>query len=509
MGRILCAWSPSWAIANWRRRNPCAPPAEPPSPFALVETARGVRRLAAVDVGAVRLGLFTGQKAADAAALAPELTVADADPTADLQALQALTDWCVRYSPAVAADPPDGLYLDIEGVAHLWGGEAALMADFRRRLAQAGLPVRLAVADTPAAAWALARYGEDGVVAAPGDQARWLASLPPAALRLEPEVAAQVQRLGLKTLEQLFAIPRAPFARRFGAAALDRLDQALGRTKGALAFRRPPTPWFARLAFAEPISQPEDLARVCADICAALCARLEAAGQGARRYELAFHRLDGRAESLETGLSLAGRDPVRLAKLFAPRLETVDPGFGIEIVTLAAREVEALSPRQGRLDAGREAAVEEGLAPLVDRLANRLGEDRVWKAVPRQSHVPELAVSQGPPLAAPAGRGWDPQTPRPLRLFRRPQPIEAMALIPDDPPVQFSWRGRLHRIRHAEGPERVAEEWWTRPIDEADPGRVRDYYRLEDQDGRRFWVFRAGLYEAGQPAKWWMHGLFG
>ncbi|HEY3695063.1 MAG TPA: DNA polymerase Y family protein [Phenylobacterium sp.] len=476
----------------------------------MVETVRGVRRLAALDAAAARLGLYAGQKAADAAALAPGLVVADAQPEADAAALEALADWCVRFSPAVAADPPDGLFLDVDGVAHLWGGEQGLMDDFRRRLARAGLPFRLAVADTPGAAWALARHAADGTVAAPGDQARRLAPLPPAALRLEPAVAAQVERLGLKTVGQLFAMPRAPFARRFGVDALLRLDQALGRVKEALVFRRPPTPWFARLAFAEPISQPEDLARVAADICAVLCARLDAAGRGARRFELAFHRLDGRAQTLEAGLSLAGRDPVRLARLFAPRLEAVDPGFGVEAVTLAAREVEALSARQGRLGAGREAAVEEGLAPLVDRLANRLGEDRVWKAAPLQSHLPELAVGQRPPLAGDLSfDGWDPQLPRPLRLFSRPQPIEAMAPIPDDPPVQFRWRGQLHRIRRAEGPERVAEEWWKRPLDDADPARVRDYYRLEDHDGRRFWVFRAGLYEAGQPAKWWMHGVFG
>jgi protein ImuB len=476
-------------------------------PFALVETVRGVRRLAAVDAAARRLGLSAGQKATDAAALAPELMLADAEPQADAAALAALVDWCVRFSPAVAADPPDGLFLDVEGLAHLWGGEAALLADFRERLARAGLSMRLALADTAGAAWALARYGADGTIAPRGGAEALLAPLPPAALRLEPETAAQLERLGLKTLSQLFAMPRAPFARRFGAAALARLDQALGRAKEALAFRRPPTPWLARLAFAEPISQPEDLARATGDIAARLCARLEAAGRGGRRYELAFHRLDGRAQTVEIGLSLAARDPVRLARLFIPRLETVDPGFGIEAVTLAAREVAPLVPRQGRLDADREAAVED-LAPLIDRLTARLGEGRVWKAAPVESHVPELAVGRGPALAELAS-GWDPQVPRPLRLFARPQPIEAMAPIPDDPPVQFRWLGQLHRVRRAEGPERVAEEWWKRPLEDADPARVRDYYRLEDQQGRRFWVFRAGLYAAGQPAKWWMHGLFG
>ncbi len=466
-----------------------------------------MRRLAAVDAAAVRLGLYPGQKATAAAALVPELTVAEAEPAAEAAALQALTDWCVRFSPAVAADPPDGLFLDVEGLAHLWGGEAALMADFRTRLAANGIGVRLGLADTAGAAWALAHFAADGALVAPGAAAAALAGLPPAALRWPPDAAAQAERLGLGTLEQIFALPRGPFAKRFGAEALLRLDQALGRAGEALAFRRPPTPWVARLAFAEPISAPEDLTRVCADITRALCARLEAGGWGARRFELAFHRLDGRAETLSVGLSRLARDPARLARLFAPKLETVDPGFGIEAVTLAAGEDEALSARQGRLDAEAEAAVEEGLGPLVDRLANRLGAARVWTAAARASHVPERAVARRTPLGG--FTGWDAEIPRPLRLFRRPHPIEAMAPVPDDPPVQFRWRGQLHRVRRAEGPERTAEEWWTRPLDEASPVRVRDYYQVEDQDGRRFWVFRAGLYEAGQPAKWWLHGVFG
>ena len=218
------------------------------------------------------------------------------------------------------------------------------------------------------------------------------------------------------------SIPRGPFARRVGRGALSRLDQALGREREALTFRRPPNPWFARLAFAEPISAPEDMARVTADVTAKLCARLEAQGHGARRFEIAFHRVDGRALPLSIGLSLPGRDPARIAKLFAPRLETVDPGFGIEVVTLTAQDVEPISGRQARLDTAREATVEEGLAPLVDRLVNRLGAERVWRAAPVESHVPELAVGRARPFA-PAGGGkpaevrpWNCETPRPTRL---------------------------------------------------------------------------------------------
>lgn len=471
-----------------------------------------MRRLSAVSVEAARLGLSAGQKATDALALVPELVTAEAEPDADAAALSALVDWCVRFSPAVAADAPDGLFLDVTGVDHLWGGEAAMLADFRTRLAANGLPFRGAIADTPGAAWALVRFGEDGIIAPPGGQGPLIAPLPPAALRLETETWAQIERLGLRRIGQIMELPRAPFGRRFGQAALTRLDQALGREKEALTFRRPPTPWFARLAFAEPISAPEDMARVTADVAAKLCARLEAESHGGRRFELCFHRLDGKAMPLSIGLSLPGRDPARIAKLFAPKLETVDPGFGIEVVTMTAQAVEATSGRQVRLDTLRDAALEDGLAPLVDRLTNRLGPERVWRSVPVESHVPERATARARPLDAEPvhARPWNRQTPRPLRLFRRPEPVEGViALTPDDPPTQFRWRGQVHRVRRAEGPERIGEEWWKGEIGDASTAHIRDYYRVEDAEGGRFWLFRAGLYEAGVAPKWWLHGLFG
>ena len=344
------------------------------------------------------LGLFAGQKATDAAALVPGLVTADADPAADRAALTALCDWCARFSPAVAPDPPDGLFLDITGVAHLWGGEAAMAGDLITRLAANGIPARAAVAGTAGAAWALARFGGDETIIPPGGERRALARLPVHALRLAPPIASQIARLGLATIGRLADLPREQLTRRFGPEVVLRLDQALGGASEALAFRRPPTPWLSRLAFAEPISMLEDLGRVALDVAILLCARLEAQGQGARRFELCFHRLDGKVQRLAIGLALPGRDARRVARLFTPLLERVDPGFGIEVVTLAAEGVERLSQGQGRLDENREIAPEEGLAPLVDRLANRLGEALVWRAEPYPSHAPERAVARRPPL---------------------------------------------------------------------------------------------------------------
>ena len=467
-----------------------------------------MRRLAAMDAAAAALGLFVGQKAADASALAPGLAVADAEPEADSVALVALADWCCRFSPAVAVDGADGLVLDITGVAHLWGGEAAMVADLVRRLGDNGLTARAAVAGNAAAAWALARFAADRTLVVEGGEAEALARLPVTALRLESGVAAQIVRLGLTTIGRLAALPRDALTRRFGAGVVTRLDQALGRAREAKTYRRPPTPWLARLAFADPISAPEDMARVTTDIAAVLCARLDAEGRGARRFELAFHRLDGRALPLTVGLALPGRDARAITRLFAPMLETVDPGFGVEVVTLVAMEVEPLGARQSRLEQS-EVPAEEGVAPLIDRLVNRLGGEAVWRAEPNASHAPERAVARRPALSRPAGAGWSADRPRPLRLFRRPEPIEAMSKVPDDPPVFFRWRGVAHRVRLAEGPERLAEEWWRRPFEDDRPSRVRDYYRVEDDAGLRFWVYRDGLYGGDDIPRWWVHGLFG
>jgi protein ImuB len=505
MERFLCVWSPNWAIERWRVRNPSDSPAEP---FALVAAERGVRRLAAMDAAAARAGLVLGQNAADAGALAPELVLADADPAADARDLRALSDWAARFSPAVALDPPAGLFLDITGAAHLWGGEGALMADLAARLARAGHAARLACAATPGAAWALAHFGPDRSVCASGDEARVLGALPAAALRLEASASAQLGRLGVERVSDLAGLPRTALARRFGAGALLRLDQAFGRAREALVFRRPPAPWFARLAFAEPLSAPEDLARASRDVSEALCVQLELRGHGARRFDLAFHGVDGRPRRLSLSLSCAARDGPRIARLFAPRLESVDPGFGIEAVTLAAGEAEPLGPRQVDLEprAGPPSLVD--LAPLIDRLVDDLGQDAVWRAAPHPSHLPERACVRRPPMASAPPGMFEADTPRPLRLLRRPEPVEAVAPAPDDPPLLFRWRGVLRRVRLAEGPERIAAEWWRGPFEAAQAAPARDYYRVEDEAGARFWLFRAGAYGGATAPRWWLHGLF-
>ncbi len=492
-----------------------------------------MRRLFAVDPAAAALGLWVGQPAADAAALVPELTLEEADPTGDHAALEALCDWAARFSPAVAADPPEGLILDVTGLDRLWACEHDLARDLETRLARQGVPVRIGVAATVGAAWALARFTaapERPARLASGEEAEALQDLPLAALRLAPEEVAQFGRLGLDRIGHLLSLPRAALVRRFGPKASLRLDQALGRMPEALVFRRPRAPHLARLALAEPISTPQDLARVTRDLCAQLCRRLDEAGLGARRFRLELHGVDRRPRVREVSLALAARDPDGLMRLLGPKLETVDPGFGIEVATLEAQETAPDRSRQRDLgpsldpgcDPARTAVQDpETLAPLVDRLVHRPGVEKVWRAAPNPSHLPERACRVLPPLAPPGEDmgerggehggehgGWDIARPRPVRLFARPEPVEAVALAPDDPPRLFRWRGVLHRVRLAEGPERLAPEWWRWSWDAAESAPERDYYRVEDETGARFWLFRAGTHAAGAPARWWLHGLF-
>ncbi len=495
-----------------------------------METVRGLRRLAAVCPHAEAEGLSPGQALTEARAICPSLEVVEDDPAADRAALAALAAWCERYTPLATPDPPDGIFLDITGCTHLFVGnatlplplreeaggrgsnvqnEAALTADLASRLERNGLPCRIAIAGTPGAAWALARSATARgtcTILPPGQEKAALAVLPVALLRLEPRTIASLRRLGLKSIGELARQPRSEITGRFGPMPMLRLDQAYGTAAEALAWPRPPAPWAERLAFAEPIGTPEDLARALDHLARTLCARLEAGERGAHRFTAAFFRVDDERPAITIATARPVRDAATITKLLKEKLETIDPGFGIDAIVLEAGEVAPLAPPQRAL-AELYTPQRPDLAPIIDALANRLDSARLWRAAPHESHVPERSVRRVPPLAPCPAWQVDPSVERPLRLLRRPEPIEATAPVPDDPPILFRWRGALHRVRAASGPERIAAEWWRRTPDDARPesDQIRDYYRVEDTDGARFWIFRAGL--DGTP-RWFLHGLF-
>lgn len=462
----------------------------------------GRRLLAAVDAAASANGLSPGMTLAQAQALVGDLAWRPADPAGERADLERLAGWAWRYTPLVAPDPPDGLWLDITGAAHLVGGEAAVLDDLRARLARAGLAARAAVADTPGAAWAAARFAPTAAtVIAPGDLATALKPLPLAALRLSADLLAGLKRLGLTRIGDLLGLARAPLTRRFGPLPARRLDQALGRLPEAIVPLIPIDAAVEHLSFGEPIATREVIAAALDCLLDRLCARLAERGEGARRLDVIFTRVDGSRQALGIGTARANRDARHLARLFAERLDQVDPGFGIEAASLCASRIETMpASAAGQLFDNRAATAD--IARLIDRLGNRLGMERLYRLAPVESDLPERAVAKIPPLSPPHGRSWNPAWPRPVRLFTPPEPVETTALLPDHPPAAFTWRGRVHRVRQVDGPERILGEWWR---DDAERELIRDYYRIEDAEGGRFWLFRLGL---SNPARWFLHGLF-
>ena len=480
------------------------------APLALYEKIGGAQRLVALCEAAARLGLAPGLGVAEARARFPRLELAEADRPGDARLLEAVADWCDRYTPLVALDGPSRLILDISGCAHLFGGEAALVADLSARLTAQGLAVRTAVAGAAGTAQALVDHASGARLEA-GEEREALAPLPIAALRLEPQVAAMLARLGLKRLGEMFELPRAGLARRFGQALGDRLDEALGDAPVPIVPRRPVPLIIHERRLFEPISRTEDILGLLETLAPRLALDLERRGEVARRLALTLFRVDGRIERLDVGTAAPTRDPIRLVRLFAERLkglgDDLDAGFGYDLVRLGVEACDPLAERQGDLGSARDGG--EPVEVLLDRLAARLGEAAVLGLDEIESHRPERAEAFAAALRRELNATLHaeafarPDVPRPLRLLAPPEPVEATAGVPEGAPEQFRWRRAHHRVVRVEGPERIAPEWWRE-----DAGETRDYFRVEDMEGRRFWLFREGrLAPSGAPA-WFMHGLF-
>jgi protein ImuB len=579
--RIVSIWLPRFAIARWERTQaaPAAPPAPweaaepgpgPDAPVVLAAEGRHGPVIHALTDAAAAAGATRGARVADARAVAPGLVVRSADLAGDAAALTRLAHWARRWAPWSAADGADGLVLDVTGCAHLWGGEAALLADMEARLAGLGQAARLACAPTHGAAWALARHGgAREVLGADALRAR-LAMLPVAALRLDGETLTTLRRLGLKRAGDLMALPRAALDRRFGrdgrrlAAPLRRLDQALGDLPEPVVSPPPPHRFRAVQRLPEPVMDPQPWLP---GLFQALCADLAGQGHGAREIRLDLFRIDGRAACFQAVTARASRDSAHLLRLLERRFDGLDAEFGFDTLALEAVRAEP----QGAAQAGLGGDDPElAVATLVDRLAARLG-GAVRRPDPYESHLPERAARWAPALAdRPARRGGgdpssalrassgpggfaEPAAPaptdgplpadgvhqlvppdaqaerrpradarapgglgggglvaparvRPLRLLRAPERIEVLYAVPEGPPIRFSWRRRPHVIRRHQGPERIAPEWWRAPA----TARLRDYYHVEVADGGRYWLFREGVAGDGRGGApdWFLHGMF-
>ena len=478
--------------------------------------------LHAVDEAAIRAGLSIGLPLANARAICPELTVYDADPAADTKTLNDIADWCDRFTPLVALDAPYGLFLDITGCAHLFGGERALLQIVTNALSRRGFAVSAAIAGTSIAARTLTRH-VSGKIVAGGEEAQAIAPLPVAALGADDAITSGLRRAGLKTIGDVAARAPHEISARFGAAFTTLLSHALGQGDAPISPRKPLPDYIVEKRFPEPIATDTVIALTLQSLAKMLVAAMDRQGKGARQLEASFFRTDGAVRSImvETGRPVT--KPEMIDRLFRERLDALsdplDPGFGFDLVRLAAGRTEIVVQQQRDLDT--TVHDNDEISALIDRIAARIGGKRVVVHLPLQSHIPErsaLALPAQHHLAAATAAAWPERITgepplRPLRLFERPEPINVpFATVPDGPPHQFTWRRALHAVVRVEGPERIAMEWWK----QEGQSLTRDYFRVEDAEGQRFWIFRDGLYdselrdEEGQPvpAKWYVHGLF-
>ena len=561
MSRIVSVWLPRWPILRFlavQAKNPSVKPVDPDRPFVLAITAPGGPRIAALNEAAEAAGLARGEPLADARAKAGPLQARPLDEAADDAALRRLTLWATRYTPTAsplckdiwsAENGADGFFLDIEGAAHLFGGEESLIADLSSRLENNfGLPARLAVANTPGTAWALSRFHPAAYcVLPPGEEAEALKPLPVEALRLSPETCTTLRRLGFKSVGSLLDKPRAPFAARFPAELLRRIDQALGRLDEPLVPIVAPPVYHSLRYLLEPIITQEAVVALASRLMQTLTHVLARDDVGARALRLSLYHVDGAVETVDIGLTLPTRDVSHVVRLIDLKLEAVaaaqDAGFGFEAIGLGVTRAEPIAARQNEFtsfgeDAG-EADRTERSAALIDTLRQRLGPQSVRRFIAVASHIPEraevlLPVTGEVPVSRPALWPEVEQKTRPLLLLPHAEPTEVTALVPDGPPRRFRWRGVTYEVAGSQGPERIASEWWRQgnltahprargnpvPDEEEKPGHrlrenerepalTRDYYLVEDADGHRFWLYREGLYERETTAaRWFVQGLF-
>lgn len=526
-------WGPLWRLNARDESDPTKSGPDTAPPRGIYAKKNNALRLTALDARARARGLTVGLSLADARARVPDLDAVEEDLKADCLLLEAIADWCDRYTPLVALDPPDthkpgrkesqkdairnspkngdpkdGLLLDITGCAHLFGGEAALLDDMLTRLKGQGFAARGAIAGTMSAASALARYGRadrnNPIIIPPGQEQAALASLPLAALRLDTDIVDALAQVGLRTIADLASRPRAPLAARFGLGLITRLDAALGDAVETLSPRQTPPALVAERRFAEAVVLQDTIFQVVLSLGASISETLSMRGEGARLLEVSLFRVDGTVTRTRIGTGRPLRDPALILRLFAERLKgtetEIDAGFGFDLIRLSVLHNTRDDPRQVDMSGHQE--IDESVERLIDRLGARLGMENVTRYLPGDSHVPEIEAHLVPAaLAKEAALAWPDlssrqrQVPidRPIRFFSPPEPIETLAEVPDGPPIRFRWRKVSYDVRLAEGPERIAPPWW-----QGNPSPTRDYFRVEDSQGRRFWIFREGLYESSR-----------
>lgn len=470
-------------------------------PFVLRTPSHGRMVISSTNANAEKKGITCGTVLADARALIPELEVLDDKPDLAKKLLTRLAEWCIRFTPIVAIDPPDSLLLDVSGCSHLWGGDATYLADITKKLNTRGYNVRAAMADTIGAAWAVARFGNDPLIIESGLSIQALLYLPPEALRLEHDVVERLHKLGLRQVRQFINMPRGSLRRRFGQHFLQRLDMTLGQEIELLEPVQPIELYQERLPCMEPIVTLTGIEIALQQLLQTLCLRLQQEQKGLRAAVFKGYRVDGKIEHVAIATSRPTHDVKHLFKLFEIKLSTIEPALGIELFVLEAPTVEDHLPQQEKMWNGAVGLEDVRLSELVDRLASRFGMNNIHRYLPDEHYWPERSFKSATSLHEKLSTEWRTDKLRPLQLLSTPERIEVTAPIPDYPPLLFRYKGQLHKIVKADGPERIEQEWWIQQ------GQHRDYYSVENETGHRYWIFRLGHYH-DKIYQWFIHGFF-
>jgi len=471
-------------------------------PVAFTEPDHGRLLVTAMNAHAERCGIKCGITVSDARVIAPGIQLFETKPGRNIKLLKGLAEWCLRYTPLVMVDPPDGLLLDVTGCTHLKGSEIDYLKDIVGRLRGLGYAIRPGMADTIGCAWAMARCAESGLIVPTGGQRNALMPLPPACLRLGTDILIKLNQLGFYQVGSFIHLPKSVLKRRFGASIVLRLYQALGQEAEFLLPLKEPVPYSERIALLEPIRTREVIETTVHALIDTLCKRLYGEGLGLRSAVLTYLRIDGKSGQLTIGTNHPSQRTDHIFKLFALQFDQVAPGLGIEQFILDASKTEPASDKQNLLWNGKPAADSEQVAELLDNVAARVGGDHIHRYLPQEHHWPERAAGNTADLTQVPESEWPEDHIRPVQLLEPPEPIEAMALTPDYAPRQFVYRNERHVIVNADGPERISHEWWI------EDGGYRDYYVAEDEDGMRYWLFGTPNDLPGQTRRWFIHGYF-
>ena len=470
--------------------------------FVLTTPSHGRILVTAASPQAQLQGVYNGMALADARALVPTLQAFDDKPQLAEKLLLRLAEYCIRFTPFAAADLPDGLLLDATGCAHLWGGEEKYIDSISKRLSKRGYAVRAAMAETIGAAWAIARYGKNELIIPGGKVATALLPLPPESLRLDQEIVERLYKLGLRQVSDFIAMPRAVLRRRFGPSCIQKINQALGTSMEIIHPVIPVELFQERLPCLEPISTATGIEIALQRLLDALCQRLRQEEKGLRRAVFKCYRVDGKIEQISIGTNRPTFNVQHLYRLFENKIASIEPDLGIELFVIEAPVIEGHTVTQEKIWNSTCALYDTGLAELLDRIEGKMGAQVIHRYIPDEHYWPERSFKAATSIVETANTTWKTDRPRPLQLLPYPERIEVTAPIPDYPPMLFIYKGTLHKIIKADGPERIEQEWWIQE------GEHRDYYCVEDEEGLRYWLFRSGHYTPDKKYQWFIHGFF-